>query len=200
MLKKIKIDKINMNPKNPRVIKDYKFDKLVRSIKEFPQMLKIRPIIVDENNIILGGNMRYKACIDAGLKDVYVYIEKELTEKQKEEFIVKDNVNFGDWDWDILGNEWKTTDLDEWGLDVWQNTDDNIEMINKGNEFSEWVGMPEFEAKDLDIKIIITFETEEARQEYADKHNMQFSVKAKKAWSTSYPFKEKNDLKNLKYE
>ena len=200
MVQKIKINKIKTNPKNPRVIRDYKFDKLVNSIKEFPQMLKIRPIIIDENDIILGGNMRYKACIEAGLKEVYVDKIDDLTEKQKEEFIVKDNVNFGDWDWDILGNEWKTTDLDDWGLDVWQNSDDNIEMINKGDEFSEWVGMPEFEAKDRDIKIIITFESEEEREKYAKKYNMKFSVKAKKAWSTSYPFKEKQDLKNLKYE
>ena len=93
MVKKIKINKIKTNPKNPRVIRDYKFDKLVKSIKEFPQMLKIRPIIIDENDIILGGNMRYKACIDAGLKEVYVNKIENLTEKQKEEFIVKDNVN-----------------------------------------------------------------------------------------------------------
>jgi hypothetical protein len=200
MVQKIKINKIKTNPKNPRVIRDYKFDKLVKSIKEFPQMLKIRPIIIDENDIILGGNMRYKACIDAGLKEVYVDKIEDLTEKQKEEFIVKDNVNFGDWDWDILGNEWKTTDLDDWGLDVWQNSDDNIEMINKGDEFSEWVGMPEFEASEKDIKIIIAFATEELRQEFAEKHNMKFSIQGKKAWSTSYPFKEKQDLNSLKYE
>jgi hypothetical protein len=200
MLQKIKINKIKTNPKNPRVIKDYKFHKLVNSIKQFPQMLKIRPIIIDENNIILGGNMRYKACIEAGLNEIYIYKENHLTEKQKQEFIVKDNVNFGDWDWDILGNEWKTTELDEWGLDVWQNTDDNIELINKGDEFSEWVGMPEFEASEKDIKIIITFDTEEAREKYANENNMQFSVKAQKAWSTSYPFKKTQDLKNLKYE
>jgi hypothetical protein len=200
MLEKIKINKIKTNPKNPRVIKDYKFHKLVNSIKQFPQMLKIRPIIIDENNIILGGNMRYKACIEAGLNEIYIYKENHLTEKQKQEFIVKDNVNFGDWDWDILGNEWKTTELDEWGLDVWQNSDDNIEMVNKGDEFSEWVGMPEFEASEKAIRLVITFETEEAREKYAKKNNMQFSIKSKSAWSTSYPFKEKKDLKNLKYE
>jgi hypothetical protein len=90
--------------------------------------------------------------------------------------------------------------LDDWGLDVWQNTDDNIEMINKGDEFSEWVGMPEFEASEKDIKIIIAFATEELRQEFAEKHNMKFSIQGKKAWSTSYPFKEKQDLNSLKYE
>ena len=111
MLEKIKINKIKTNPKNPRVIKDYKFHKLVNSIKQFPQMLKIRPIIIDENNIILGGNMRYKACIEAGLNEIYIYKENHLTEKQKQEFIVKDNVNFGEWDWAMLGNEWDSTEM-----------------------------------------------------------------------------------------
>ena len=80
-------------------------------------MLKIRPIIIDENDIILGGNMRYKACIDAGLKEVYVDKIEDLTEKQKEEFIVKDNVNFGQWDWDILANEWDLDQIVDWGLE-----------------------------------------------------------------------------------
>ena len=152
---KIKINKIKENTSNPRFIGKDKFKKLVKSLKEFPEMLKLRPIVVDDNNIILGGNMRYKAAVELGMKEVWLLQPDDLTEKQKQEFIVKDNVNFGDWDWDILGNEWKTTDLDDWGLDVWQNSDDNIEMINKGDEFSEWVGMPEFEASEKDIKIII---------------------------------------------
>ena len=113
---KVKINSIKTNPKNPRLIKDDKFKKLVNSIKEFPQMLELRPIVVDENNIILGGNMRHKACIEAGLKEVYIVQAKDLTELQKDEFIVKDNVGFGEWDWDILANEWDTDKLGEWGL------------------------------------------------------------------------------------
>ena len=115
---KVKINSIKTNPKNPRLIKDDKFKKLVNSIKEFPQMLELRPIVVDENNIILGGNMRHKACIEAGLKEVYIVQAKDLTELQKDEFIVKDNVGFGEWDWDILANEWDAEKLDDWGLDV----------------------------------------------------------------------------------
>ena len=115
---KINIDKIKNNPDNPRVIKDYKFDKLVKSIKDFPEMLRLRPIVVDENNIILGGNMRYKAAVKAGLKEVYAIQAEDLTDKQKQEFIIKDNSNFGEWDWDILANEWNVKDLTEWGLDV----------------------------------------------------------------------------------
>ena len=117
-MQKVKINSIKTNPKNPRLIKDDKFKKLVKSIQEFPQMLELRPIVVDENNIILGGNMRYKACIEAGLKEVYILKAEDLTEQQKDEFIVKDNVGFGEWDWDILANEWDTEKLQDWGLDI----------------------------------------------------------------------------------
>ena len=81
-------------------------------------MLELRPIVVDENNIILGGNMRYKACIEAGLKEIFILKVEDLTEQQKDEFIVKDNVGFGEWDWDILANEWDTEKLQDWGLDL----------------------------------------------------------------------------------
>ena len=117
-MQKVKINAIKTNPKNPRLIKDDKFKKLVKSIKEFPQMLELRPIVVDENNIILGGNMRYKACIEAGLKEIYILKAEDLTEQQKDEFIVKDNVGFGEWDWDVLANEWDTDKLQDWGLDL----------------------------------------------------------------------------------
>jgi hypothetical protein len=120
MVQKIKIQKINHNANNPRLIKDEKFKKLVKSIKDFPDMLKIRPIVIDENNVILGGNMRLRACKEAGLKEVWIEKIENFTEEQKKEFIVKDNVGFGDWDWDILANEWDNIKLNEWGMDVWQ--------------------------------------------------------------------------------
>jgi len=115
---KVKITEVKNNPKNPRLIKDDKFKKLVKSIQEFPQMLELRPIVVDENNIVLGGNMRLKACKEAGLKEVYIVKAEGLTELQKDEFIVKDNVGFGEWDWDMLANEWDAESLNDWGLDV----------------------------------------------------------------------------------
>lgn len=117
---KVKISQVKTNPNNPRLIKDDKFKKLVSSIKEFPEMLEIRPIVVDNDNIVLGGNMRLRACKEAGLKELHIIKVDQLTEKQQREFIIKDNVNFGDWDWDELANNFKTTDLNEWGLDVWQ--------------------------------------------------------------------------------
>jgi hypothetical protein len=112
------INEIKPNPNNPRIIKDDKFKKLVKSIQDFPQMLELRPIVIDENNIVLGGNMRLKACIEAGLIDVPVKQAKELTEEQKKEFIVKDNVGYGEWDWDDLANNWDEQLLTEWGLDI----------------------------------------------------------------------------------
>lgn len=115
---KVKISEIKTNPKNPRLIKDDKFRKLVKSIQDFPEMLELRPIVVDENNIVLGGNMRLKALKEAGFKEVTIVRANGLTEQQKDEFIVKDNVGFGEWDWDMLANEWDTDKLQDWGLDV----------------------------------------------------------------------------------
>jgi DNA modification methylase len=114
----IKLNKIKSNPNNPRIIKDVKFKKLVTSIKEFPEMLEKRPIVVDENLIVLGGNMRTKACKEAGLKEVWVDIVDNWSEEQKKEFIIKDNSGFGEWDWDVLANEWDADKLNDWGLDL----------------------------------------------------------------------------------
>ena len=121
---KVKIGKIKTNPNNPRLIKDDKFKKLVKSIKEFPEMLEIRPIVVDKDNIVLGGNMRLRACQEAGLKEVHILQADQLTEKQQREFIIKDNVGFGEWDWDEIANNFETPELNDWGLDVWQPEED----------------------------------------------------------------------------
>tara|TARA_R110001583_G_scaffold170036_1_gene323289 strand:+ start:17 stop:535 length:519 start_codon:yes stop_codon:yes gene_type:complete len=135
MKQQVKISKVKGNPNNPRIIKNDKFKKLIKSIQEFPEMLKLRPIVVDEDMMVLGGNMRLKASKDAGLKEVWIEIAEGLTEEQKKEFIVKDNVGFGEWEWDMLANEWNSVQLGEWGLDVWQNEDD--EQNNDVNDISD---------------------------------------------------------------
>lgn len=112
------IKSIKPNPNNPRTIKDDSFNKLVKSIKEFPEMLEIRPIVVNYDGIVLGGNMRLKACKDAGLKKVPIIKAEKLTQEQQREFIIKDNVSGGDWDFELLANEWDAEQLNEWGLDV----------------------------------------------------------------------------------
>lgn len=129
-LQRVAVSKLRANPKNPRIIKDEKFQKLVQSIKDFPEMLELRPIVVNGDWMVLGGNMRLKACQAAGLKEVPVAIAADLTPDQQREFIIKDNVGFGEWEWDALANEWDAETLDKWGLDV-------PEMIDEAEEGDE---------------------------------------------------------------
>jgi site-specific DNA-methyltransferase (adenine-specific) len=117
-IKKVSITEVKPNGSNPRIIKDAKFKQLVQSIQEFPEMLELRPIIVNSDMVILGGNMRYKACMDAGIKEIPIMIADSLDEAKQKEFIVKDNVGFGEWDWDVLANEWDVEELAHWGLDL----------------------------------------------------------------------------------
>jgi len=117
-IEQVKIGDIKPNPSNPRLIKDDKFRKLVKSIQDFPQMMEIRPIVVNDDMVILGGNMRWKAAKEAGMKAVPVIKASELTEDQQREFIIKDNVGFGEWDWEDLANNWETEKLEDWGLDI----------------------------------------------------------------------------------
>ena len=134
----IDIHKVKLNESNPRLIKDDKFKKLVTSIKEFPEMLKIRPIVVDQNLVTIGGNMRLMACKEIGLTEVPIIRANELTEAQKKEFIIKDNVGFGEWDWDKLANEWDENELVDWGLDVWQpEPEADYSILQEGEDLDE---------------------------------------------------------------
>ena len=114
---KTKITDVKLNPNNPRLIKDDKFKKLVQSIKDFPEMLDIRPIVVNKDMIILGGNMRFRACKEAGVKEIPVIIT-DLSEEKQREFLIKDNTSGGEWDWDMIANEWDADELEAWGLDL----------------------------------------------------------------------------------
>jgi len=116
-IQKAKLSEVKLNPNNPRLIKDDKFKKLVQSIKDFPEMLNIRPIVVNQDMVILGGNMRYKACKEAGLKEIPIIIA-DLSEDKQREFLIKDNTSGGEWDWEVLANEWDAEQLDAWGLDL----------------------------------------------------------------------------------
>ena len=117
-MERVDIRQVRPNPNNPRVIKDSKFQKLVKSITELPQMLELRPIVVNKDMIVLGGNMRLKACEAAGLTEVPVVFADNLTPEQEMEFIIKDNSSFGEWDWDLLANEWDVEQLQDWGIDI----------------------------------------------------------------------------------
>jgi len=136
-IQKVKLSEIKRNPDNPRLIKDNKFHKLVKSIIEFPEMLEIRPIVVNDDMVVLGGNMRLKACQEAKLREVPIIKASTLTAEQQREFIVKDNVGFGEWDWDMVANEWVAEKLQEWGLDLPFTEEDIIEMNNPHNDETE---------------------------------------------------------------
>ena len=148
----IAVSKLTVNPNNPRLIKDDKFKKLVQSVKDFPEMLNLRPIVVNADMVILGGNMRFRACMEAGLTEVPVIVADNLTEEQQKEFLIKDNVSGGEWDWDILSNEWDEKQLTEWGLDVWNTKSDiNLDDFFENNE----------ETKEIKNKIILEYTDEE---------------------------------------
>lgn len=125
----IKLSSIKPNPNNPRLIKDDKFKKLVKSISEFPKMMELRPIVVDENNIILGGNMRYKALQELGKKEIpkeWIKKASDLSDDEVRRFIIADNVGFGEWDEEMLRVDWDVDELDEWGLEL--EEDENSEI------------------------------------------------------------------------
>lgn len=136
MYKICNIAEIKETLNNPRLIKDNKFKLLVKSIKQSPWMLNLRPIVVDETMTILGGNMRLRACKAVGMFEVPVYIATGLTQAEKKEFIIKDNVGFGEWDWDIIANEWDLQELIEWGFDlpVYDLPLDDEDLKDKNND------------------------------------------------------------------
>jgi hypothetical protein len=147
---KTKVSEVKLNPNNPRLIKDDNFKKLVQSIKDFPEMLDIRPIVVNADMVILGGNMRFKACKEAGLKEVPIIIADNLTEEQQREFLIKDNVSGGEWDWSLLA-DWDSEQLEDWGL--------NLPSFNTETDYSEKnkeLDLNDFEDQKYTIKLEFT--------------------------------------------
>ena len=134
----MKLKDIKPNPNNPRVLRDEKFQKLKQSITEFPKMLSLRPMVIDENNVVLGGNMRLRALQELGFTDIeeaWVKRSSDLTEDEKKRFIIADNVSFGEWDWDTLANDWEVVDLEAWGLEIPQ--------FDRPEDFDEDFSLPE---------------------------------------------------------
>ena len=130
MIETLLISDVKLNKDNPRFIRDERYMQLKKSIQEFPEMVKLRMLVIDENNVILGGNMRYRAMAELGYKKVECIIAKGLTEEQKREFIIKDNVNFGDWDWAAIANDWDAAAVEDWGLVI-----PGVEDVPQGEEF-----------------------------------------------------------------
>lgn len=123
-MKKINISKLKLNTENPRFIKDEKFESLVKSIKDFPEMLELRPVVVNKAMVVLGGNYRLKACEVAGVTEIPCIIATNLSKEQEKEFIIKDNVGFGEWDWEVLRESWSEDELESWGLDIWEDMEE----------------------------------------------------------------------------
>lgn len=171
-----KISEVKLNPNNPRLIKDDKFKKLCQSLKDFPEMLNIRPIVVNQDMIILGGNMRYKAAKEIGLKEIPVTIA-DLTEDQQREFLIKDNTSGGEWDWEVLANEWNSEELEAWGLDVpnWAAGIDENNMTDEDVDLDEEFD-PIGSASDL-MKIIFIFDNELEAETFMSLHHKEQEYK-----------------------
>ncbi len=173
---KIDISKIKENLENPRLIKDLKFKKLVKSIKEFPEMLEKRPIVVDEDMKVLGGNMRLKACKEAGLKKIDVLVAKEWDEKQKKEFIIKDNLNYGEWDWDDLANDWDVENLRDWGVDVPKLLD----FEDENDIYSKKINAPLYEPREVKPDLTNLFDSSKYEKLIQEIDKSKISDKEKK--------------------
>lgn len=178
---KVKISDIKANPNNPRLIKDDKFAKLVQSVTEFPEMLEIRPIVVNSDMVVLGGNMRLKACKEAKIKELTVVIADNLTEEQQREFLIKDNVSGGEWDWNILANEWDAGQLTDWGVDIpdWSNgldannmTDDDIDIEQEFDAIGTMDGKQ---------RVVFLFDGAEEAESYLNSLKVEFK-KMNMAW------------------
>lgn len=181
MRETIKIALVKPNPSNPRIIKDDKFIKLVKSIKEFPKMLELRPIVVNDDMVVLGGNMRLKACKEAGLKEVPIIKASDLTEEEQKEFIIKDNVGFGEWDFEMLA-DWDSEQLEEWGLDIpnWSKghdinntlTDDDVDLDEEFNPVGNSNGKQ---------RVVFLFDGPDEAESYLNSIKAEF-VKRNMAW------------------
>jgi ParB-like chromosome segregation protein Spo0J len=150
----MKLKDIKPNPNNPRVLRDDKFQKLKQSIKEFPKMLSLRPMVIDENNVVLGGNMRLRVLQELGFNDIdeaWVKRSSDLTEEEKKRFIIADNVSFGEWDWDTLANDWDVVDLEAWGLEI-PFYDEEVKQEESKEE--EELNVIELKFYDKDYKIV----------------------------------------------
>lgn len=158
---KVKVNELKENPNNPRFIRDSKFEQLVKSIREFPEMLSVRKLVVNKDYVVLGGNMRLKAIKEAGVKEVDIEVVDWSEEKEKE-FIIKDNLGYGEWDFEMLANEWEVESLTEWGLDIPGLTLPDIteELEKEDSPYSEKILTPIYEPSDEKPKVESLYDSE----------------------------------------
>lgn len=171
----VDINSIKLNPDNPRFIKDYRFDNLVKSLQDFPKMMRIRPVIVNPELMVLGGNMRYRAAKQAGWTQIPIEIV-DLTPEEQREFVIKDNINGGDWNWEMLNQDWDKEQLEAWGMELPNDLtlDPNL----------EWDGMPESSNSDLGAfrQIIVSFKNQDNVDKFAQLIGQRITDKTKSIW------------------
>jgi len=200
----MKISKLLPSDHNPRKISQDNLNKLKKSLSSFQKMMEARPLIVTEDFRVIGGNQRLKVLIELGydeIPDEWVKV-MAFTPSEEREFIVKDNASYGSWDWDGLLEEFGQEELFEWTIEVPSLGDlEKVGVVNN-LEDEEWVGMPDFEKGDDPLQIVVKFENEGLRKEFAEKMNIKFTYakEGNKSWTTWYPYKEKGDWKSKKYE
>ena len=180
----VNISMLKTNPNNPRVIRDDKFDKLVKSLKEFPDMLNARPVVCNKDMIVLGGNMRLKAAKAAGMKTLPVMIAETWTEDQERQFIIKDNVSGGEWDWDMIANEWDAQEIEDWGLFIpnWAEGHDVNDMDDDDVDLTE-----EFDpigTMDGKQRVVFLFDGPEEAESYLNSLHVEFK-KRNMAWQVN---------------
>ena len=174
----VKIDEVLINLRNPRVLKDNNFKKLVKSVKDFPKMLELRPIVVDEDMVVLGGNMRLKACIEAKMTEIPIIRANELTKEEQKQFIVKDNAHFGEWDFDMLANEFDYDFLIENNIDVpkvFDALEEELEEINQSFDLN-----PEEEEKEQFSSFVIVCNSEKQDDAIRDFFNLGVRTQSKR--------------------
>lgn len=193
---KLHISKVKLNKSNPRLIKDDKFTKLVASIKEFPEMLEVRPIVINTENVVLGGNMRFRAAKEAGYTEVPVQVVDWPEDKQRQ-FIIKDNLAGGEWDWDILANEWDTDILTDWGLDLPAYHSLNSEDMDNLPDFDNVL------STGAEFQIIITFQDNEVLKDFLKDKKIALDnnyVKRGNKLSFNWPLEERRDIKSVEFQ
>lgn len=200
----MKISDLIPSEENPRIISQDNLKKLKDSLSKFEKMMEARPIVITEDNRVIGGNQRLKALIELGYEELPSSWVKQVafTPEEVREFIVKDNASYGEWDWDALLGEFGADELQDWAIELPDLGD--LDKVTKVNDLEddEWVGMPEFETKDDPLQIVVKFENEGLRKEFAEKMNIEFTYakEGNKSWTTWYPYKGKGDWKSKKYE
>lgn len=202
----VRVDRLVENPKNPRAIQSERFERLKRSLESFPEMLEKRPLVVvavedpPDGLMVLGGNQRLGAIRELGWEEAPVERADEWTEEQRREFMVKDNVPAGHWDWELLVEDFDLKQLDEWGVEVLDlGEHENVDLVNDAaNE--EWVGMPAFDPVEKTPRIVLHFKSVEERLAFAQKLELIFSKKTTDVWSGWWPPKGQRDLASVKFD